>query len=531
MTFAQDPTKLAISVVVAVLALGIYKVLRIGRRKPGMPPGPPTLPVLGNFHQIPSSGLYAQFREWAKEYGPIYSLMFGSSSVIVLTDRKAIHELLDKKGAIYSDRPPSYVGGLLTQGDHIALEQMDPVWREKRRVISHNFSPKNLDEKHFKVQEAEAAVLMNDLLTQPDNFFNSVRRYTASVASALAFGHRGPTFDSFWGHCVYDVMDRWTEAMEAGANPPVDEYPILKLIPKRFAYWKRRAIAAGVVFDSVWGKARKIVDDRRAKGDKRDCIIDHLLDEYNAKGWPMSQHAFNNLVGEVVEGAADTTAAQLLTLILAFATHPEVQTKARKQIDALCGPDRVPRFSDFKDLPYVNQVIKEGLRWRPVAVTGLPHRVRQDDNYNGFFIPKDSTIFLAVWAIHHTEGLYPDEDTYNPDRFEGYARLANDYAGMSDYTQRDHYTYGAGRRLCPGVHLAERNMWRIAARILWGFNVEEPIDPETGKVVHLDTHRYNPGILQAPLPFKVRITPRSEQHAETMRKELDGALDFLKAWR
>lgn len=73
----------------------------------------------------------------------------------MLCDRKAIHALLDKKGAIYSDRPASYVGTLLTRGDHIALEQMSPIWREKRKVISHNFSPRNLDEKHFVVQEAE----------------------------------------------------------------------------------------------------------------------------------------------------------------------------------------------------------------------------------------------------------------------------------------------------------------------------------------------------------------------------------------
>jgi hypothetical protein len=35
-------------------------LLQIGKRDPRMPPGPPTLPVLGNFHQIPSSGLYAK---------------------------------------------------------------------------------------------------------------------------------------------------------------------------------------------------------------------------------------------------------------------------------------------------------------------------------------------------------------------------------------------------------------------------------------------------------------------------------------
>jgi cytochrome P450 len=161
-------------------------------------------------------------------------------------------------------------------------------------------------------------------------------------------------------------MDRWTEAMEAGANPPVDEYPILKLIPKRFAYWKRRAIAAGEVFDTMWGKARRIVDERRANGIRRECIIDNLLDEYNKKGWPMSQHAFNNLIGEVVEGAADTTAAQILTLILAFAKYPHVQEKARREIDKVCDAGRVPTFSDFKSIPYVNQIVKEGMRWRPV---------------------------------------------------------------------------------------------------------------------------------------------------------------------
>lgn len=161
-------------------------------------------------------------------------------------------------------------------------------------------------------------------------------------------------------------MDRWTEAMEAGANPPVDEYPILRLIPNRFAYWKRRAIAAGRVFDEIWGKARAIVDERRSNGDKRECIIDRLLDEYNDKGWPMSQHAFNNLVGETVEGAADTTAAQILTLILAFAKNPTVQEKARQEIDKVCSTSRSPAFTDFKAMPYINQIVKEGMRWRPV---------------------------------------------------------------------------------------------------------------------------------------------------------------------
>lgn len=31
----------------------------------------------------------------------------------------------------------------------------DTLWRTKRRVVAHNLSPKQLDEKHFRIQEAE----------------------------------------------------------------------------------------------------------------------------------------------------------------------------------------------------------------------------------------------------------------------------------------------------------------------------------------------------------------------------------------
>jgi cytochrome P450 len=154
--------------------------------------------------------------------------------------------------------------------------------------------------------------------------------------------------------------------MEPGANPPVDEFTFLQYVPMKLSHWKRRVADAGKTMSTVWGKARNIVDKRRAAGNHRDCVIDHMLDEYNEKGWPMSQHGFNNLIGELVEGGADTTAAQLLTLVLAFAKHPEVQAKARNEIDPICGTERAPLWSDFKSMPYINAIVKEGMRWRPV---------------------------------------------------------------------------------------------------------------------------------------------------------------------
>lgn len=153
--------------------------------------------------------------------------------------------------------------------------------------------------------------------------------------------------------------------MEPGANPPVDDFQFLKRIPASMAYWKRRALSAEKTMTAAWTKARSIVDERRQNGDRRNSIADTLLDEYEKKGFPMTQHAVNNLLGELVQGGADTTASQLLTLILAFAKNPDVQKKAQKQLDDVCGIHRTPMWTDFGALPYINCIVKEGMRWRP----------------------------------------------------------------------------------------------------------------------------------------------------------------------
>lgn len=109
-----------------------------------------------------------------------------------------------------------------------------------------------------------------------------------------------------------------------------------------------------------------MIDDRRSKGDKRNSVADHLLDEYEHTKWPMSQYDFDHTLGEMVEGGADTTAGSLLSIVLAITKNPHVQKRAREEIDPVCGTERGPSWSDFEKLPYVNAVVKEALRWRPV---------------------------------------------------------------------------------------------------------------------------------------------------------------------
>lgn len=77
--------------------------------------------------------------------------------------------------------------------------------------------------------------------------------------------------------------------------------------------------------------------------------------------------------------------------------YPEVQRKAQDEIDRVLGAGRLPKVADRASLPYIDAVVKEVLRWHPVAPMGIPHMSAGDDIYEGYFIPKGSLIMPNIW--------------------------------------------------------------------------------------------------------------------------------------
>jgi hypothetical protein len=109
------------ALIVTVVALLVRQVSRIGRRPAGYPPGPPTLPLIGNIHLMPKEKAHLQFQKWAEEYGPVYSLILGTKVMIVLSSDQAIKDLLDKRSGIYSSRPDMYLGKIVSGGLRMLL--------------------------------------------------------------------------------------------------------------------------------------------------------------------------------------------------------------------------------------------------------------------------------------------------------------------------------------------------------------------------------------------------------------------------
>jgi cytochrome P450 len=136
--------------------------------------------------------------------------------------------------------------------------------------------------------------------------------------------------------------------------------------------------------------------------------------------------------------------------MLQLALHPEVVQKAHEELDRVIGPSRTPNWNDEVNLPYIRGIIKEIMRYRPITKTGMVHMVTEDDEYNGYFIPKNAMIIISWWAIHFDPKRYPEPYKFKPERFMNHTLSAAEYAALPDVSQRDHFGYGAGRRIWYG---------------------------------------------------------------------------------
>jgi hypothetical protein len=219
----------------------------------------------------------------------------------------------------------------------------------------------------------------------------------------------------------------------------------------------------------------------------------------------------------MIEAGAESTSASLNTCMLYLSGYPEVQRRAQEELDGVVGSSRSPGFSDMDHLPYIRAIVKETLRIRPLTTMGIPHYTTADVKYKGYTIPKDSVVSIQQYPIHYDPSLFPDPETFKPERYLNHPHRAGVYAASADPYDRDHWNFGAGRRICPGMHLAENSLFITVAKILWAFNVVAP-----GKV-DLSHDAFEPGSLSVPRPFSVKFVSRSQGIEDVLKREWEVA--------
>ncbi|OAQ67966.1 cytochrome p450 oxidoreductase [Pochonia chlamydosporia 170] len=499
----------ALLILSALLSLVFYLVLhkytRTYSRLP-LPPGPKGLPIIGNIFSLPPNGV-PEYEHWLKFkdlYGPISSITVLGRTLVILHDRKAVDELLEKMSTKTSSRPENTFSNMSGFNRFVVNMQYGAQWRQHRKVLHQYLGTEKLARRFDDVQDMESRRLLLRLLTSPENLVQHFKTEAGAIILRATYGYAiEPHSPDPLVQAIEEMMNNLSKST-VPLSWAVDVIPALRFLPNFLpgTSFKQTAKEAYAINDLVTDVPYQFVQQEMAKGAHRPSFVSSSLTENkHSNGKEGTDHDAESVIKVVAAimygGGADTTVAVLTGFVLAMILFPKVQQQAQEELDRVLG-DKLPDAEDQNNLPYVSAVVKEAMRWFPIAPVNTPHATDAEIQYGGYRIPKGSYILASTWWLLHDPQVYQDPNAFDPDRF----LLRNE-------PEPTNAMFGFGRRICPGRFVAEKSLFITIARLLSTFTVRKGAG-EAKRV-------FTPGLIAHPAEFSYEITPRSEKHAAYVR--------------
>ncbi|KAG1724553.1 cytochrome P450 [Suillus lakei] len=454
-----------------------------------LPPGPPGRWLLGN--TLPRSYAPFQFARWTEQYGPVFSLKQGPRIFVIIGRHQAAVDIMEKEGASLADRPRSIAAHeTLSDGLRILLEGSGERLRRLRRVLHAGLQPK-VAETYEPIQTKHAKNMVLDILNDPKNHQKHAMRYAASVVMSFTYGKTTPT--SYTDPEVVAVnksLANFGRAVRPGAYL-VDTYPILRFIPgylSQLKIWHQEELA---LFNGQLDVVRRQMRERTAGPSFAKFILEHQ------KQYQLEDKELGYIAGGMFGAGSDTTASAITIMMMAAAIHTDAQARVQEELDNVVGGSRLPTFDDLEMLPQVTAFMLESLRWRPVSLGGFAHRATKDIIWKNYIIPAGATVIGNHWAIANDPEVFPEPHKFNPQRWiNGTGRVREDLR---------FFTYGFGRRVCPGQHVANRSVFINTALILWAFRLSE------NPAAKIDTLAFSDTANIHAAPFEICLKKRMDE--------------------
>ncbi|KAK0480333.1 cytochrome P450 [Armillaria novae-zelandiae] len=447
----------------------VYCYYLAASKSKALPPGPRGLPILGNALQIWSSGLPFEqvFMKWSQSYGDVMLVTVPRRSIIVLNTCKAAEDLLDKRGSIYSDRPP-----MIMHMELAGWKRMTPGLpygeriRAHRRIIISTLNPKAVQQ-YTELQEASTLQLIKALAKTPDEFSQHLKSYAASTVIKLVYGQQN-TEELL--ELAYEAMQS-SNALGFPGRTFVDLLPILKHTPMwmPFMSFRRAAENARMIVEMAHEVPYNLVKEALKNGTAGSSLV---ADNLRARGGleNVSEDEEEDIkcaAATLLAGALDSTISALNIFVLVMVLYPGVYRKA----------------------------------WGAGFALSVPHRLIQDDVYEGHLLPNGALVVPNVYAMFRA---CPDPETFIPERYI-------DGTSLGDVPEDPReLAFGFGRRRCPGEHFANRSVFIALAQITALFDIS-PENDSSGRPLLPPAEFVSGEAVRRPKPFKCVISVRSSR--------------------
>ncbi|KAM3327277.1 5-OH-xanthotoxin synthase-like [Capsicum chacoense] len=455
------------------LALSAFLIfLLLNARKKGknnLPPGPIGLPFIGNLHQFDSLTPHLYFWKLSQKYGKIFSLKFGSSTMIVVCSAKLAKEVLKTQDLVFCSRP-SLLGQqkLSYNGHDIAFSPYNDYWREMRKIcVLQLFSLKKV-QSFRPIREDEVSRMINKISqqaasSQVTNLSNIMISLTSTIICRVAFGVR---FDEeAHERKRFDYLLAEAQAMMASFFVS-DFVPSLSWIDKLTGLTgrlERNFKDLDEFYEELIEQHHNPNKPKSMEGD----IVDLLLQLKKEKSTPidLTLEDIKGILMNVLVAGSDTSAAVVVWAMTALMKNPKTMKKVQEEIRNLIGNKGVVNEDDIQNMSYLKAVIKETFRLYPPDPLLILRESMKKSTLEGYEIHPGALVHVNAWAIARDLEIWENPSEFIPERFLN---------SEIDFKREDYelIPFGAGRRGCPGITLGIVAIELALSNLLYAFDWE-----------------------------------------------------------
>lgn len=434
-------------------------------------------------------------QKWHNKYGTMVSFRYGRQLAISIGSLDIAHDLMSKRGAIYSSRPRFNIASEMTSGLNSAIMPYGKQWQNQHRIMNSILDTSAVN-RYRVLEDMESKQTLFDLLAASD-FESNISRYAGSIVMTLGYGIR-------LEHISNEIPGK---LLQINANPfdaignvyyqVVELFPFLDRLPSFLAPWKRRCADVERQTTEFHMKHLQIARSTSTWNWVQDAL-------QTKAGSQVSSKELAYIIGTLEQAGFEAILTVLRLLIKVIVLHPHCLQEAQRQLDQVVGPDRLPSFEDLPQLPYISAMINEAMRWQPPTPFAIPHATAEDDEYMGYHIPKGTVIIPNIWVMSFDQEIFPDPHEFKPERWIQNSKL-------------EHSPFGFGRRICPGQHLGWNSISILMARLMWAYNITYAY--KDGKRIDIDPWDIKLTFTASSRPFDASFQVRSPEKQGIIKRE------------
>ncbi|WMV43309.1 hypothetical protein MTR67_036694 [Solanum verrucosum] len=431
-----------------------------------LPPGPWKLPIIGSIHHLIGALPHHVLRNLSRKYGPLMHLQLGEIDAVIVSSPHMAKQVLKVHDLSFAARPELMASDIIfySQND-IVFARYGDYWKQMRKICISELLSAKMVKSFSLVRQDEVHDLVASIRSTPNvvvNMSEKVLRLTSSVICRSAFGKVWDDRDNLL------MLMREVLAISGGFNV-YDFFPSWTLL-REISGTRSRLMSMHKKIDVVLEKIIHEHKEEKGRGEfGGEDLIDVLLRvmENGELRFPITNNNIKAVILDLFFGGTETPSVIIQWALSELMKNPNVMTKAQAEVRCVCKGKKDLNDNDVEELKYLKLVINETLRLHPASpLLGL-RQCREETQIDGYTIPLRAQVIVNGWAIARDPESWDDPETFVPERFEN---SCVDFNG-------NHFQYipfGAGSRMCPGMHFGLANVVYPLAQLLYHFDWKLP---------------------------------------------------------